>query len=101
MLDPSVQQVLVSLRIRANEFVQGDDNWKVPGLSYSWLLAGSGEQPIGPGKWLLLTAPSEDWTTLETVLDKPEEAVGIKVSISGIGWTGQAEFDDVAVEPLD
>jgi hypothetical protein len=101
MLDPSVQQVLVSLRIRANEFVQGDDNWKVPGLSYSWLLAEGPEQEIGPGKWLLLAQPNENWSKLETVLDKPENVVGIKVSILGIGWTGQAEFDDVAVEPLD
>jgi len=100
LLDAKVQHVRVALRIRSADFQPGDIDWQVPGLSYSWLLADNKEREIGPGSWLLLVAPSKNWEPLETVLTKPTDAIGIKVSILGIGWTGQAEFDDVTVEPL-
>lgn len=99
-LDAKVEHVRVAMRVRSADFQVGDIDWQVPGLSYAWLLADNKERQIGPGNWLLLGAPSKRWESLETVLTKPADAIGIKISILGIGWTGQADFDDVTVEPL-
>jgi hypothetical protein len=100
LLAPEVRQVGISLRVRAPYFVIGDVDWQVPGLSYSWLLADNTERPIGPGSWLLLKYPTQEWTKLDTLIAKPADAIAIKISILGIGWIGQADFDDVRVEPI-
>ena len=100
-LPSSVESVYVSLRARGRELASGDDWWQWPGLTYSWVLANGEETPIGPGRWLLLQSDSESWVTLETVLEKPQNATGIRVAFQGIGWTGEADFDQVTVEPLE
>lgn len=99
-LGPDVKEVRIALRIRSSDFKMGDADWQVPGLSYSWILADNTERQIGPGSWLLLRRPVQDWTPLETILPKPENVAGIKIAILGLGWTGQADYDDITVEPL-
>jgi hypothetical protein len=99
-LDAAVKQVRVGLRIRSTDVKLGDIDWQAPGLSYAWMLADNTERAIGPGSWVLLRYPVDRWTPLETVLTKPADAVGLRVTLQGIGWTGQADFDDITVEPL-
>ena len=99
-LATTVKQVRIALRIRSANVKLGDADWQAPGLNYSWLLADKTERQIGPGSWILLKHPVENWTPLETILSKPENAVGIKVCILGIGCTGQADFDDITVQPF-
>lgn len=99
-LAADVKQVRVAYRVRSPALKLGDADWQAPGLTFSWLLADNTERHLGPGSWLLLRYPVERWTNLETLLNKPEDAVGIRVAFQGNGWTGQVDFDDVVLEPL-
>ncbi len=99
-LAPTVKEVRVGLRMRSSELKLGDADWQAPGLSFAWMLADNTERPIGPGSWVLLRYSVDRWTPLETVLTKPADAIGLRVTLQGIGWTGQADFDDITVEPL-
>jgi hypothetical protein len=87
------------LRSRSPGSEPGDDDWQRPGLSLSWLIE-NGERPIGPGNWLLPKEPTESWTTLQSILDRPADVTGLKITFNAIGWTGAADFDDITVEPL-
>lgn len=99
-LKPATKEVRVALRVRAADLKLGDADWQAPGLSFSWLLADNTERHLGPASWLLLRYTVDRWTPLETVLTKPADAVGLRITFQGIGWTGQADFDDIVVEPL-
>jgi hypothetical protein len=93
--------VYLSLIARARNIQPGDQNWQWPGLSYAWLFSDGTERAIGPGSWLLLKDSSDQWMRVETAMRKPENAIGLRIAFQGIGWTGEAEFEQVTVEPLD
>ncbi len=99
-LPPGTRRVRVALRIRVNDLQPGTDFWQVPGLAYSWILADNSERQIGPGNWLSARDMVNGWIPLQTVLERPADATGIKISIQGIGWIGQADFDHIVVEAL-
>ncbi len=99
-LQPSTKEVRVALRIRASDLKLGDADWQAPGITFSWILADNTERHLGPASWLLLRYNVDRWTPLETLLTKPDDAVGLRIAFQGNGWTGQADFDDVVVEPL-
>lgn len=100
-LDPSVTTVYVSLKGRVRNLIAGDAVWQHPGVAFAWILSNGGEREIGPDRWLMLKDSSEVWVPLESTLEKPENAVGLRVAFIGAGWTGEAEFEEVTVEALE